>query len=163
MKYLGIDKASFVNGEGARVVLWVSGCNHYCPGCQNPDSWNPENGKWFDAGALAKVFDAVERETIDGLTLSGGDPMYPQNREEIARICRMFRVKFGDKKTIWMYTGYYFREIEDEPIVKEGLVDVIVDGPFIREMADPEYLWAGSTNQKIWRYDRENWKWEVSK
>lgn len=157
MYYSGIKRTSFVDGEGARTVLWVSGCNHKCPECQNKWSWDPKFGQEFDAGALVKLFDAVDREVIDGLTISGGDPMFPSNRKSVTALCSMFRTKFGWSKSIWMYTGYEFNEISDEPVLK--MVDVVVDGPFIKELADSTYLWAGSTNQKIWRRDRETGMW----
>ena len=159
MYYSGIEKTSFVNGEGARTVLWVSGCNHKCPGCQNEWSWDPMFGQEFDAGALVKLFDAVDRDVIDGLTLSGGDPMFPDNRLEVERICRMFRTKFGDRKSIWIYTGYEFHEISDEPVLK--IIDVLVDGMFIEKLRYPDYMyvWAGSSNQNVWRKDRETGEW----
>ncbi len=159
MYYSGIEKTSFVNGEGARTVLWVSGCSHRCKGCQNEWSWDPMYGQEFDAGALVKLFDAVDRDVIDGLTISGGDPMFPDNRSEVERICRLFRTKFGDRKTIWMYTGYKFNEIQNESAVK--LLDVIVDDRFIEELRYPDYMyvWAGSSNQNVWRKDRETGEW----
>ena len=159
MYYSGIEKTSFVNGEWTRTVLWVSGCNRKCPGCQNKWSWNPKFGQEFDAGALVKLFDAVDRDVIDGLTLSGGDPMYPENRSEVERICRMFRTKFGDRKTIWMYTGYLFQEIQNEPVIQ--YLDVIVDGPFIEKLRFPDYMyvWAGSSNQNVWRRDKVTGEW----
>lgn len=36
MNYHNITKDDMLNGTGLRVVLWVSGCAHACPGCQNP-------------------------------------------------------------------------------------------------------------------------------
>lgn len=159
MYYSGIKRTSFVDGEGARTVLWVSGCNHRCPECQNVWSWDPKFGQEFDAGALVNLFDTVDREVIDGLTLSGGDPMFPDNRKAIASLCRMFRIKFGDRKSIWMYTGYEFHEIADEPVLK--MIDVVVDGPFIENFKYPDcaHTWAGSSNQCIWRRDLVTGEW----
>ena len=149
MKYHDIEKVSLVNGDGIRTVLWVSGCSHHCKGCQNPVTWDPDDGIEFTAASLLELFDKCGRDYIDGLTLSGGDPMFPANRGEVTRICWMFRTQFGDRKTIWMYTGYTFEEIQDEPVLQ--YLDVIVDGEYIDELRDVNYMWAGSTNQKVWR------------
>ena len=35
MRYHNITKDDMLNGEGLRVVLWVSGCSHHCEGCHN--------------------------------------------------------------------------------------------------------------------------------
>lgn len=162
MNYFGISKSSFVNGDGIRTVLWVSGCNHKCPGCHNPDSWDPAYGREFDAGALVELFRAIDRDVTDGLTISGGDPMFPDNRSEVERICRMFRTKFGERKSIWMYTGYLFHEIQNEPVV--SYLDVIVDGPFVSKLKYPDHVhaWAGSSNQKLWRRDPVSGEWKMN-
>ena len=91
------------NGEGLRVVLWVSGCNHCCPGCHNPITWDPQGGLLFDEAAKMEVFDQLGKDYISGLTMSGGDPLYVGNRIDTRLFCREVKQKFPDK-TIWMYT-----------------------------------------------------------
>lgn len=154
MKYHDIQKVSLVDGEGIRTVLWVSGCDHYCKGCQNPITWNPDDGLEFDDEAEKELLNYVNRSYIDGLTLSGGDPMYPANRETITRIAKKVKEETG--KSIWMYTGYLLRDIIYEPVLK--YLDVIVDGEFKEELADVNYMWAGSTNQTVWRKNRGMWR-----
>lgn len=153
MNYVGILKSSLVNGEGVRVVLWVSGCEHKCKGCQNQFAWDPCSGEPFSEEAENELISAVKRNFIDGLTLSGGDPMFPDNRDEITRICRAVKEETG--KTIWMYTGYKMEEISNEKVLK--YLDVIVDGEYIDELKDSNYMWAGSTNQRIWRNANGRW------
>ena len=148
MNYHGITKTSVVNGEGLRVVLWVSGCNHQCEGCHNPETWDPKSGMIFDSEAKAELFKALKRSWIDGLTLSGGDPLHPVNVDEITALVKEIKEIFPHK-TIWLYTGYTYRAVQDLEVLK--FVDVIVTGPFIKELADPSYKYAGSTNQEIIR------------
>ena len=155
MKYHDIEKCSLVNGSGIRVVLWVSGCEHHCKGCQNPVTWDPDDGLEFDVHALHEITERMDRDYCDGITLSGGDPMYPDNRKTILYLVQFLRNRYGDTKTIWMYTGYTMPEIADSPIL--DYVDVVVDGPFVEEKADVNYMWAGSTNQKIWRKVDGQW------
>ena len=159
MNYIGIETCSLTNGEGIRVVLWVSGCSHHCPNCQNPDTWDPSAGQLYNGDAYLKIKEAVSREgrdLISGLTLSGGDPMYPANRPAIFSLCRMFRTDFGDSKTIWLYTGYTMDEIRDDPIL--DLVDVVVDGEYIEEQRNVNRQWCGSENQRVWRKKNGQWK-----
>lgn len=83
---------------------------------------------------------------IDGLTLSGGDPMYLQNRGELRLVCQFVKSQCPDK-SIWMYTGYRFEDIKHDPILE--YIDVVVDGKYMQDR--PPALYRGSDNQKIWR------------
>lgn len=156
MNFQGIEKTSLVNGDGLRCVLWVSGCSHHCKGCQNPDTWDPDGGQPFYAHHYDIIRERVSKDYCDGLTLSGGDPMYPANRPAILSLCRMFRTDFGDTKTIWLYTGYTMDEIRDDPILK--YVDVVVDGEYIEEKRNVNRQWCGSENQRVWRKKNEKWE-----
>lgn len=161
MNFIGIEKTSLINGDGIRIVLWVSGCNHHCYNCQNPGTWDEDAGQRFYIKDYWIIRERVKEDYCSGLTLSGGDPMYPKNRPEILALCKMFRTDFGDKKTIWMYTGYTFDEIKDDPIL--DYIDVIVDGPYIEEQRNINRQWCGSENQRIWRKINNEWICEEPK
>ena len=87
MNYHDITKDDMLNGEGLRVVLWVAGCNHMCENCQNPITWDPCDGLPFDDNASQELIEAIDHPYIAGLTLSGGDPMFPGNRDAVFKIC----------------------------------------------------------------------------
>ncbi len=146
MNYHNITKEDMLNGDGLRVVLWVSGCSHRCKNCQNPITWDKNGGLLFDEKVEAELFDALNHEYIDGITFSGGDPMLPENRSEICRLIRKCRDNFPDK-TIWLYTGYNFEDILHIEEIK--LVDVIADGEFIEKLKDNNIPWVGSSNQRV--------------
>ena len=148
MRYHNITKCDLLNGDGMRVVLWVAGCNHYCKNCQNPITWDPNGGLEFTTNEIAEIYNELQKPYISGLTLSGGDPLYPGNREQIEMLCRYFKKEFPNK-TIWMYTGFLFEEVKHLPVME--YVDVLVDGPFVEEYADSQYHWAGSKGQVVWR------------
>lgn len=156
MKYQNIEKDNLLNGDGVRAILWVSGCNHHCKGCQNPVTWNPDDGLLFDENAEKELFDLIDNDYCSGLTLSGGDPMYPGNRLAIYNLLRDFRFRYGISKIVWMYTGYTFDEIKDDKII--DLVDVIVDGEYIEAQRNTDRQWVGSENQVIWRKN-SNGEW----
>jgi len=146
MNYLRIDRTSLVDGIGVRVVLWISGCNVNCPGCQNPESWNPYAGHVFDAAAKEQLYFYLSLPFIDGITFSGGHPLDPVNKPEVIELIRDIRTRFPTK-SIWLYTGYVWESFKSEEWVKD--VDVIVDGPFILAQRDITLPYRGSKNQRI--------------
>ena len=146
MRYHNITTDDMLNGDGLRTVLWVAGCVHRCRGCHNPITWDIDGGLIFDEAAENELFEKLRPDYISGLTFSGGDPLHPNNRDEVTRLCKRFRAEFP-KKDIWLYTGYNYEDIAELEIV--GLVDVIVDGRFVAEQADAKLHWKGSANQRV--------------
>lgn len=146
MHYHNITTDDMRNGEGLRVVLWVAGCNHYCPDCQNPVTWNPNDGLEFTMDTFVELMECLDKDYISGITFSGGDPLHPANREEISYLAGIISTCYKDK-TIWLYTGYMWEEVSRLPVM--NYVDVLVDGPFVKELADVKYHWAGSKNQRV--------------
>lgn len=86
MRYHDITKCDMKNGDGLRTVLWVAGCSHRCPGCHNPITWDPNDGIPFDQAAKEEIFEELSRDYISGITLSGGDPLFPGNRDTVAEL-----------------------------------------------------------------------------
>lgn len=146
MNYIRIDKVNSANGPGVRTVLWVAGCNHHCNGCHNPETWSPLAGKKFDDAAMEELMSSLSQPFIEGLTFSGGDPLYPDNREEVLSISKAIKETLP-KKTIWLWTGYLWEEIKDLEILK--YIDVLVDGPFVLAKKDMRLPYAGSQNQRV--------------
>ena len=75
MRYHQILHDDMRNGDGLRVVLFVSGCNHYCKGCQNPITWDANDGLEFGTDAMLEIYEQLSKNYISGLTCSGGDPL----------------------------------------------------------------------------------------
>ncbi len=146
MNYQNILDCSIADGEGVRVVLFVTGCSHNCKGCHNPECQNPNNGKLFTEDVKNKLFSLIDKPYIDGLTLSGGDPLFSNNRDDILKLVKEFKLKFSNK-TIWLYTGYKFCEIKDLEIL--NYIDILVDGEFKIDEKDITLPFRGSSNQCI--------------
>ncbi|WFR57422.1 anaerobic ribonucleoside-triphosphate reductase activating protein [Anaerocolumna sp. AGMB13025] len=146
MRYHNITKDDMLNGSGLRVVLWVSGCNHGCKGCQNPVTWNVNDGLIFDEAAKEELFAELNKDYIEGITLSGGDPLHPANRADIGVLIEEIHTAFPSKN-IWLYTGYSWADINDLPFIP--YVDVLVDGRFRIELLDNQLHWKGSSNQNV--------------
>lgn len=145
MRYHNITKDDMLNGEGLRVVLWVSGCTHQCHNCQNPITWDINGGLLFDEMAERELFEDAAKGYISGITFSGGDPLHPENRAEITRIAKKFKNKYP-QKTIWLYTGFTWEQISNLEIVR--YVDVLIDGKFDENLKDNKLHWKGSANQR---------------
>ena len=81
MRYHNITKDDMLNGDGLRVVLWVAGCEHHCPNCQNPVTWDINGGLEFDEAAKKEIFDELEKNYVSCITFSGGDPLNKKYRK----------------------------------------------------------------------------------
>jgi anaerobic ribonucleoside-triphosphate reductase activating protein len=134
------------NGDGLRVVLWVAGCAHCCKDCHNPITWDPNGGLPFDQAAKEEIFAELEKDYISGLTLSGGDPLYPGNRLDVEQLVKEVKERFPNK-TIWLYTGGLWEQEKRHGLVK--YLDVLVDGEFERDKKETQLHWRGSSNQRV--------------
>lgn len=157
MKYMKITPSDVLNGDGLRVVLWVAGCGHYCKKCHNPDSWNPNNGKDFTEKDKEYIFKLLEDDFIKGITFSGGDPFYIDNREDIKKLAKEIKEKFPNKD-IWLWTGYTLNQILkiDETLLEN--IDILVDGRYEYDLPHTK-RYRGSDNQL--RYKIENGKYTL--
>lgn len=148
MNIAGFYSDSISNGVGWRAVLFVSGCTHHCPGCQNPQTWDKNYGTPFHED---EIYDQImENELLDGLTLSGGDPIL--YFKELLPLVK--RVK-ANGLNVWSYTGFTYEHLFEwtkrEPLLLEFLqnLDVLVDGRFEQDKHIPNLKFRGSTNQRI--------------
>lgn len=147
MNYMQIDKTSISNGLGVRVVLWCTGCCLHCDGCHNPSTWGFDGGQQFTTETKLKLFEMLNKPYIKGITFSGGNPL--DSFPEVFLLCKEIKEKFPTKD-IWLYSGYTFEEINQTnmKIILE-YVDVLVDGPYIKEQRDITLPFRGSTNQRL--------------
>ncbi len=146
MNYHNITKDDMLNGDGLRVVLWVAGCTHHCPECQNPITWDLAGGLQFDQKAEDELFEALRPEYVSGITFSGGDPLHPFNQSEVTRLAKKFK-ELEPNKTAWLYTGFSWENIKDLEVIK--YLDVLIDGEFIADEKDNNLHWVGSANQRV--------------
>ena len=99
MRYHNITKDDMLNGDGLRVVLWVAGCSHGCPECQNPVTWDPNGGLPFTEKEKHELFDELEKPYIAGITFSGGDPLHEVNEVEIPNSQKKSGIGFRTKQS----------------------------------------------------------------
>lgn len=156
MNYADIKKVDIANGEGVRVSIFVSGCNHHCKGCFNPEAWDFNYGNEFTENELNQIIEYMDHEYIEGLSILGGEPLEYQNQEGLLPLVKKVKEKFPDKN-IWCYTGFDFERdvlgvmIKTNQTTGELLkyIDVIVDGKFEEDKKDLNLQFRGSSNQRI--------------
>lgn len=146
MHYGEIYRASLADGIGWRVVLFVSGCMHGCKGCHNKRAWDKNYGKQFTEDTLNTIITELNKPEIDGLTISGGDPLMSYNLDEVENICKFVK-SIHPEKSIWIYTGFNWENIKHLKLL--NYIDVIVDGKFEIENRDVTLPFKGSSNQRI--------------
>ena len=146
MRYHNITKDDMLNGDGLRVVLWMAGCSHHCKNCQNPVTWDPDGGLPFDEAAKQEIYEELNKDYVSGITFSGGDPLFEANREELTAFIHEIKTDYPEK-TIWLYTGYQWEDIQHLELVQD--LNVLVDGRFIEELKDNALPWKGSANQRV--------------
>lgn len=147
MNYGVIKKLDIANGPGCRVSLFVSGCRHRCTGCFQPETWDFTYGQEFTDETLLEILWSLGDPHVQGLSILGGDPFEPENRSQVLDICKAVRTAFGYTKTIWVWTGYLWEDLRDEPML--NYIDVLVDGPFIKSERDLSLFYRGSRNQRV--------------
>ncbi|MBO6217468.1 MAG: anaerobic ribonucleoside-triphosphate reductase activating protein [Prevotella sp.] len=144
LSVLDIIEDTMVDGPGFRTSIYCAGCHHACPGCQNPQSWDINNGHLM---STREIMDIIKSDPWANVTFSGGDPMYQaEGFTELARAIRQ-----ETDKDIWCFTGYTYEQILHNPTRLALLeqLDVLVDGPFIQTLRNPDLLFRGSSNQRL--------------
>ena len=156
MNYADIKRVDVANGEGVRVSVFVSGCNHHCKGCFNRCAWDFNYGNKFTQEQIDQVINYLNHDYISGLSLLGGEPLEKQNQEGLLPLIKKVKETFPNKN-IWCYTGYDFEKdvvgemAKKSDTTKELLkyIDVMVDGKFEEEKKDLSLRFRGSSNQRI--------------
>lgn len=144
LRVLDIIEETMVDGVGLRTSIYFAGCGHKCDGCHNPQSWDTYAGKEY---TIDELLDIIKSDPFANVTFSGGDPFFQVGATtELAR-----RIKEETNKTLWVYTGYTIEKIIQTRFLSRMLpyIDVLVDGPFVKELRNTELPFRGSENQRI--------------
>lgn len=143
LRVLHIVEGTSVDGPGLRSSIYLAGCNHHCPGCHNPASWDPRGGEDRTLDELMQVIAYNEAP----VTLSGGDPLLQPDGTRAL----IHRIKTELGYNVWCYTGYTWEQIVNDPKLLSVVceLDVLVDGPFLMAERDISLRFRGSRNQRL--------------
>ncbi len=150
MNMAGFYDESISNGLGWRAVLFVSGCPHNCPGCQNKIAQDFNYGQKFNKEEIINRI--CENSILKGITISGGEPLCKENIAEVGQFIKDVK-KVRPEFNVWCYSGYTFEQLaarNDETTNKVlSEIDVLVDGRFVESEKKPNLKFRGSANQRI--------------
>ncbi len=156
MNYAEIKYCDIANGSGTRTTLFVSGCTHHCAECFQPQTWSFDFGEPFTREVEDELIESMRPSYIRGLTLLGGEPMEPDNQRGLVVFLERVKAELPNK-TIWCFTGDLLEDLLDEMNLRRtevtdrmlACIDVLVDGPYVKELHDISLRFRGSSNQRI--------------
>ena len=162
-RYNTIIPNDVVNGEGVCVSFFVQGCPHHCPDCFNEETWDFHGGQEYMESTKWEIIKAIGANGIQrNFSVLGGEPLAPQNIQMTAEVVDAVRHAYPKIK-IFLWTGYNFDDLTlhlSEPLSKIfKSIDVIIDGPFVKELKNLSLKLRGSSNQHI--YIKQNKGWEM--
>ena len=152
-----IKENDIANGAGVRTTLFVSGCRNHCRECFQPQTWSFSYGQEFTDDVADRISDSMQVPWVNGLALLGGEPFEVENQRDLLPCLRRVRDE-APAKTIWAYSGFTWQQltgVEESRCRCEatdallGLLDVLVDGPYVQELHDITLRFRGSSNQRI--------------
>jgi anaerobic ribonucleoside-triphosphate reductase activating protein len=157
MNYANIIYTDVANGIGCRTSLFVSGCTHHCKGCFNKVTWDFNYGDNFTKEVEDQIINSLRPSYINGLTILGGEPLEVVNQKSLAPFMSRIKKELPNK-TIWVYSGYTWEELNDEGNKRchstdtsaiLNNIDILVDGEFVEDKKDLTLRFRGSSNQRV--------------
>lgn len=153
MRYAGIIKNDVAAGQGVCVTFFVQGCDIHCPGCHNPQTWDFNGGYEFTQETMDKIIAALKANGVQrNFCVMGGEPLHPDNRFLTNLVISEVRKQYPDIK-IYVWTGYHYEDLvaKNEKILQNifNNIDVLIDGPFMKDQRDITIAMRGSRNQRI--------------
>jgi len=150
IKIAEYDPLTEVHGPGKRFAIWVQGCNLSCQGCINPEMLSKDGGSYMRISQITSLIHRALTSNfpIEGITFMGGEPMIQAGA--ISDI-----LEWSNENTTLntvLFSGYKLDDLHksgNDKIQKVlGLLDVLIDGPFIEAKRSMNDI-RGSSNQII--------------
>ena len=161
LRIAGIVRESIVDGPGIRFTVFCQGCPHACEGCHNPETHDFAGGKDVSIDRLLEEID--KDPLLAGVTFSGGEPFcQPEGFVELGK-----RVKERGLN-ITTFSGYTLEELIELGMQRADiaelleLTDILIDGPFQKELKDLTLQFRGSKNQRVIDMNETRKRGEVS-
>jgi anaerobic ribonucleoside-triphosphate reductase activating protein len=135
-----------VLGPFSRAVIWVQGCDFGCKGCIVPESWERDAGEDVDISELVDWI--LNQPSIEGITLSGGEPML--QAEALSTL--IDRIRTEKDLGVMCYTGFRLEHLQKQGTASQKTlltkIDILIDGVYVENLQD-DLLWRGSSNQRL--------------
>lgn len=148
VRIAGVYHGSLADGPGRRSVVRFQGCPIRCPGCYVPETHSLTGGTSVSIASVAVELTGERGAPRDGVTILGGEP-FAQLEALLALLHQLKRAGIH----VVVYTGYTLEVLQarGRPAMTEAmeLIDVLTDGPYVKELADGAGQWRGSRNQRL--------------
>ena len=153
IRVAGLNKNDVVNGEGVSVSLFLQGCHFHCPGCHNPEAWDPNGGQaWVEDELIEYIISAIADNGIQrNLSILGGEPLDTDEKIEfVKQLIYKVKDKYPNIK-IAIWTGYEYKDLKINSSMTYILknINYLIDGPYMQDKRDITLKWRGSRNQRI--------------
>lgn len=150
MKIANIKYNSVGNWYGISTSVYVSGCDHYCKGCFNPETWNKEYGYEYTKEIEDKIINSLKPKHIKSLVLLGGEPFMWYNINGLVNLCIKAKSEIPNINIV-AFTGFKIEEMYDDELKFRllSLCDYLVDGKYVQELSSPNLKFRGSSNQRL--------------
>ena len=148
IRLAGIVKESVVDGPGIRMVVFVQGCPHHCPGCHNENTQDPFGG--YLSTVQEVINQLPSNPLVTGMTFSGGEPFM-----QAGALAVIGKAAKQRNLSVFTYTGFVFETLLEQsrnnPDIAALLAisDVLIDGPFLLKQRDISLAFRGSGNQRL--------------
>lgn len=146
MRFAKVRQEDISNGPGVRVSIWVQGCSRHCPNCFNPETWDFNGGQIFNQRIKEQFLELGKPKKIVGFSILGGEPL--QQGKDMLDLVKSIKEMYPDK-TIWMWTGYKYEDLDKAQLEIVKYIDILVDGEFVEAHKSPNKRFRGSSNQRI--------------
>ena len=149
MRFSKIKDNDIANGLGITMSLWTQGCPHHCVGCFNKETWDYDAGKEFTEDDFNYIIENIDKNNIKrDLSILGGEPLCPENVDEVIILCKEFKKHYPDKM-IYLWTGYTLEDFNDVQNEILRYIDVLIDGKLELENRNLSIMLRGSSNQRV--------------
>ena len=137
------------NGPGIRTTLFVSGCTHKCEGCFNKEQQSFIYGDKWTKEKENEFIRYVNNPNVIGVSILGGEPMEQIMDDDLLNLFN--RIKNETGKEIWIWSGFKYEEILENPKRRELLknANVLIDGKFEIDKRNIKLKYRGSENQRV--------------
>lgn len=139
-------------GAGRRIGVWVQGCALACPGCASVDTWNKDQGTWREPAELAAALaDQIKLANLDGLTITGGEPL--DQPDQLAAFVSELKVRLAPWPgaaafDVLLFSGYTLDAAPRRAGHLWSLIDAAVCGPYRKQLPSDIPL-VTSSNQEM--------------
>ena len=138
------------SGPGRRWLLFLQGCARPCTDvCLNPALLDSAAGVSVGIDELRMIAEQVAVGTwgpVEGITVLGGEPT-----DQAEPLTELLEFVVAAGLSVVLYSGRTLGWIRRSVPKLLERVDVVIDGPYIPQLGDPELRWRGSRNQRVRR------------